>query len=53
MTRTKDWYYRLKKHLEDISCAQFLDGTNRNLKNVILACEQSYLSFIRIDGRMN
>ena len=26
-TRTKNWHYRLKKHLEDISCAQFLYGT--------------------------
>ena len=32
-------YYRLKKYLEDISCGQFLDGNNHNLKNVNSACE--------------
>ena len=40
--RTKNWHYRLKKHLEDINCAQFLDGTNRNLRNMISECENSY-----------
>ena len=39
MNRTKNWHYRLKKHLEDINCAQFLDGNNHNLKNVISVCE--------------
>ena len=27
MTRTKNWHCRLKKDLEDRSCAQSLDGT--------------------------
>ena len=41
MNRTKSWHYRLKKHLQDINCAQFLDGNNHNLKNVISTCEHA------------
>ena len=26
MVRTKNWNYRLKKHLADINCSHFLDG---------------------------
>ena len=35
----------LKKHFRGYKLCIVLDGTNRNLKNVISACAQSYFEF--------
>ena len=43
MDRTKNWTYRLKKHLNEINCAYIWNENNLNTRSVILTCEQAYL----------
>lgn len=44
MNRTKNWTYRLNKHLNEINRGYIWNENNINAKNVTLSCEQAYFS---------